>query len=176
MCQLVLIKGYGHFVKMESERCDVAFFAELVKENDVKNLESTLSSLEQTPDFSKEASDGYRVLQLAAILGRSEMIGVLVSKGAPVDETTASGQPTIVPLRAVSTISVLVGLTSLHLAAAWGQLTALKALVLAGANPTLKNVYRESAREVAARYKKTDCASYLETAGEPGTPAHCTSD
>ena len=61
--------------------------------------------------------------------------------------------------------SPFTGYTGLHIAGAWGQLETLKALVAGGANPSLVNVRRETACNIAERYGKKDCVDYLQSAG-----------
>lgn len=60
---------------------------------------------------------------------------------------------------------VLSGYTLLHCAAAWGQLNTLKSLVELEADIYAITFRGENAREIANRYKQTECAEFLDWAG-----------
>jgi len=50
-------------------------------------------------------------------------------------------------------------------AAAWGQLDAVKSLISGGSDHLLKNQYNETARDMASRYGKQECVVYLDRSG-----------
>ena len=58
------------------------------------------------------------------------------------------------------------GYTALHVAAAWGQLNAVKALIAGGSDHSLKNQNNETARDMAQRYGKLECVVYLDRSGK----------
>lgn len=58
------------------------------------------------------------------------------------------------------------GYTALHHSAAWGHLKCLKALVSLGANHLHTTRHKETARDIAMRYKKVDCAEFLDAVGK----------
>jgi len=51
-------------------------------------------------------------------------------------------------------------------AAAWGQLAAVKSLVAGGADHSVKNQHNETPRDIACRYGKEECVVYLDRSGE----------
>lgn len=51
------------------------------------------------------------------------------------------------------------------MAAAWGQLNAVKSLISGGADHSLRNQYNETARDMASRYGKLECVFYLDKSG-----------
>ena len=57
------------------------------------------------------------------------------------------------------------GYTALHVAAAWGQLNAVRSLISGGSDHSLKNQYNETARDMASRYGKLECVVYLDRSG-----------
>lgn len=57
------------------------------------------------------------------------------------------------------------GYRALHHAAAWGRVECLKVLVEGGANLHHKTTYDETARDIALRYKQTECVDFLDWAG-----------
>lgn len=58
------------------------------------------------------------------------------------------------------------GYTALHHSAAWGHLECLKTLVSLGADHLLTTRHKETPRDVAVRYGKEECVSYLDAVGE----------
>lgn len=52
------------------------------------------------------------------------------------------------------------------MAAAWGQLNAVKSLVAGGSDHSLRNQYSETARDMAQRYGKLECVVYLDRSGK----------
>ncbi|XP_055897513.1 ankyrin repeat domain-containing protein 45-like isoform X3 [Biomphalaria glabrata] len=99
-----------------------------------------LSSLNQR-DLS-----GKSPLDVAACLGRFEIIQFLISIGAEVNSTSSKGY------------------TCLHYAAAWGRKSVLKLLVEKGGNFHLRNIFEERPREVANRYNQNECVYFLDWA------------
>ena len=63
-------------------------------------------------------------------------------------------------------VNLFPGYSPLHCSTLWGQLETVKTLVALGANMQLRNFRGERATDVASRYLKTDCAEYLNWAGE----------
>lgn len=51
------------------------------------------------------------------------------------------------------------------MAAAWGQLDAVRSLISGGSDHSLKNQYNETARDMASRYGKLECVVYLDRSG-----------
>lgn len=90
--------------------------------------------------------DGKSALDLAAMLGRKEMIRELLERGADINSQTKRGY------------------TALHRAASWGHPDCLKVMVLNGADLQIHNTHGERAREIAARYHKDSCVEYLDRA------------
>lgn len=60
---------------------------------------------------------------------------------------------------------VLSGYTLLHCAAAWGQLNTLKTLIELEVDIYATTFRDENAREIANRYKQTECVEFLDWAG-----------
>ncbi|GCB67741.1 hypothetical protein scyTo_0005194, partial [Scyliorhinus torazame] len=104
------------------------------------NYEVTNEWLNIRDDFSRNA------LFATSMLGHSEVITELVTRGADVNEKTNRGY------------------TPLHCAAAWGKLESLKTLVDLGANVQETNFRGEKARDIANRYSKRDCIEFLDWA------------
>ncbi|XP_067894019.1 ankyrin repeat domain-containing protein 45 isoform X3 [Heterodontus francisci] len=107
---------------------------------DDPNYEIANAWLNIRDDFSRNA------IFAASMLGHSEVITELVTRGANVNEKTNRGY------------------TPLHCAAAWGKLESLKTLVDLGANVQEVNFRGEKARDIANRYSKTDCTEFLDWA------------
>ena len=63
-----------------------------------------------------------------------------------------------------NTLCVL-GYTPFHFAACWGHKDCLKILVQNGAEVDLRTKYGETPRQLAVRYKHSDCISYIDWAG-----------
>jgi len=109
---------------------------------------------EEDPFYSKVADmlyerdhSGKTPLDLAVILGRISMIKELVTRGVDVNYMSSTGY------------------TALHHAANWGKIESLKVLVDIGADLQLKTIRQEErARELAERYKKTECVDFLDWA------------
>ena len=57
------------------------------------------------------------------------------------------------------------GYTALHHAAAWGKISCLKILIENGSNIQARTITNERAREIAVRYRQTECVDYLDWAG-----------
>ena len=58
------------------------------------------------------------------------------------------------------------GYTALHLCASWGRLDCLKTMVSLGADNRLQTVHGETARDMADRYGKMECAEFLSCVGK----------
>ncbi|EDO47171.1 predicted protein [Nematostella vectensis] len=97
-------------------------------------------------ELNKRNPDGKSAIDLAAMLGRNEVVRELLERGAEVNSKTKKGY------------------TCLHIAACWGQVGCLKALVASGADLQIRNAHGERAREAATRYNKVDCIEYLDKA------------
>ncbi|KAJ1173202.1 hypothetical protein NDU88_005042 [Pleurodeles waltl] len=87
---------------------------------------------------------GRSPLFLACMLGRIEVIQEMAKHGVDLNQRTPRGYSPI------------------HCAAAWGQLDTLSTMVELGADIVANNFRGEKARDVALRYRKTDCADFLE--------------
>lgn len=107
---------------------------------DDPNHEKTYQLLNIHDDIGRNA------LFAAAMLGHSEVIQALVTRGANVNEQTNRGY------------------TPLHCAAAWGKQESLKTLVGLGANIRTTNFRDEKACDIAKRYSMTDCIEFLDWA------------
>ncbi|XP_062515788.1 ankyrin repeat domain-containing protein 45-like [Corticium candelabrum] len=113
---------------------------EIVARGDVEVLKE---SIEDATDLLDCDAENRTVLDLAAILGRSECLSELIKLGAEVDRCTESGY------------------TALHRAALWGHLDCVRALVQGGADITKKTRHNERAQDSAARYCHDECVRYL---------------
>ena len=60
---------------------------------------------------------------------------------------------------------IFIGYTLPHFASCWGQIDCLKVLVQSGAALDKVTMHGESVRDVAVRYKKTNCVEYIDWAG-----------
>ncbi|KAH9514542.1 hypothetical protein Btru_025606 [Bulinus truncatus] len=87
---------------------------------------------------------GKSPLDMAACLGRVEIVQFLVGIGGDINSTNSKGY------------------TCLHFAAAWGWKAVLKLLVEKGGNFQLRNIFDEKPREVAHRYNHTECVYFLD--------------
>lgn len=96
--------------------------------------------------LNRRDESGKSALDLAAMLGRADVIRVLIEYGADPNSATKTGY------------------TALHRAASWGHTECVKILVDHGTDIQIQNVHGERAREAAARYGKDDCANYLDRA------------
>lgn len=90
--------------------------------------------------------DGRAPLDWACLLGRTEMTTELLKRGALINGVGSKGY------------------TSLHLAAAWGQVECLKVLVGSGADIYLQTANKEKACDIARRYDKNEAVDFLEWA------------
>lgn len=96
--------------------------------------------------LTQRDNEGKCPLDLAAILGRHAMVKELLNRGVEVNEATGKGYQ------------------ALHHAAAWGRVECLKVLVDGGAGLHNKTIYDETARDIALRYKQTECVDFLDWA------------
>lgn len=119
---------------------DVERFRELF--DDPESLYST----DPGKALNERDKEGKSALDIAAMLGRKEMVRELLERGADVNFQTKRGY------------------TALHRAASWGHPDCLKVLVTNGADLQIHNVHGERAREAAARYRKDSCVDYLDRA------------
>ena len=120
---------------------------ELIKDNKHEDLSRLLSpeggnaSSEENEYISllKNTRTLIEPLRVAAVIpGRTQFIDLLVTAGTDVTSCSASGY------------------TALHLAACWGLVPALKALVRLGADLSAKTAYGETAEDIAQRYKQEE--------------------
>lgn len=110
--------------------------------DDPENVYAT----DPTQALNKRDKDGKSALDIAAMLGRKELVRELVERGAEINSQTKKGY------------------TALHRAASWGHPECLRVLVANGADLQLRNAHGERAREAAARYQKDSCVDYLDRA------------
>jgi len=96
--------------------------------------------------LSERDDNGKTPLEMAAILGRMDILKELLARGAECNQQTKSGY------------------TALHHAACWGKIECLKALVDKGANLQLRTQNGERAREAGERYNQAECVDYLDWA------------
>ncbi|XP_067941893.1 ankyrin repeat domain-containing protein 45-like isoform X2 [Watersipora subatra] len=85
-------------------------------------------------------------LDIAAALGRLDMVRELLARGAEVNSASIKG------------------ITALHRAADWGKIDVVKLLVENGADMQARTTYGERPRESAFRYKHIECVDYLDWA------------
>lgn len=95
---------------------------------------------------TRDAWDGKSPLDMASILGRTQIVQYLITK--EIDLSSASKK----------------GYTALHHAAAWGKLDVIKALVEGNANMQLRTAHGERPREISIRYRQNEVTEYLEWA------------
>ena len=152
----------------------------LIEEGGAEQLDKQLEEDEEREEkLSSFSPDGHTPLELAAMLGKEEVAKVLVAKGAEVNATNTSGQFHVhmqvtidyVNLHAhmfayMSALFTLSGYTALHMCVAWGYLDCTKSLISLGADPQLRTRHGETVIELALRYKRTECANFLDTVGE----------
>lgn len=96
--------------------------------------------------INERDSDGKSPLDIAATLGRVEIMKELLQRGADVNSVTPKG------------------FCALHHASAWGRLDAIKVLFEHNCNLQQRNVHNERPRETALRYNHTECVDYLDWA------------
>ncbi|KAM6456882.1 ankyrin repeat domain-containing protein 45 isoform 1-T1 [Liasis olivaceus] len=89
---------------------------------------------------------GRNLLFTTCMVGQSDIIQSLARYGVDLKDKTARGY------------------TLLHCAAAWGQLDTLKTLVELEADIYATTFRGEKAREIANRYKQTECVEFLDWA------------
>ena len=161
--------------------------------------EQLLTHLEEGEcDLNARSKHGRTPLGLAALLGREEVVRVLLEKGAEVNLANSSGMlagwhicntlanaaKDFVPMYTphhhyTHTHTHTVGYSALHHGAAWGRVGCLRALVASGANHHLSTRHKETPRDLAERYSKTTCVEYLDCVGTQDThecSIHCGSD
>lgn len=96
--------------------------------------------------LNERDDDGKTPMDMAAVLGRVEMMKELINRGAEVNNPTSSGY------------------TSLHHAACWGKVGCLKVLVENGADIQNRTAHGERPREIALRYQHPECVDFLDWA------------
>ncbi|XP_031573896.1 ankyrin repeat domain-containing protein 45-like [Actinia tenebrosa] len=96
--------------------------------------------------LNKRDKDGKSPMDMAAMLGRAEVIRELIERGADVNSRTKKGY------------------TALHRAACWNRMDCLRILIANDADLQLRNIHGERARESAARYNNTSCVELLDIA------------
>ncbi|XP_073242544.1 ankyrin repeat domain-containing protein 45-like isoform X2 [Porites lutea] len=125
---------------------------EIASKGDVERLRElfedpeSLYSTDPSQALNKRDAEGKSALDIAAMLGRKEMVRELLERGADINSQTKRGY------------------TALHRAATWGHPDCLKVLITNGADLQICNVHGERAREAAARYQKDSCVDYLDRA------------
>eukprot|EP00794_Sanderia_malayensis_P015964 gene15964-17570_t len=116
---------------------------------EVENLRDFMANvvptMEEGGDIINERNElGKSPLEIAAMLGRTEMLQELKTHGADVNLENSSGY------------------CALHLAAMWGWIDCVTFLVDNGADLQRKTKFGERPRECAMRFDKQDCAKYLD--------------
>ncbi|XP_068732415.1 ankyrin repeat domain-containing protein 45-like isoform X1 [Montipora capricornis] len=119
---------------------DVESFRQLFEDPDSVYSTDAARVLNARNEQSKSALD------IAAMLGRKELVRELLERGADINSKTKRGY------------------TALHRAASWGHPDCLRVMVLNGADLQIYNSNGERAREIAARYQKHSCVEYLDRA------------
>ncbi|XP_014772535.1 ankyrin repeat domain-containing protein 45 [Octopus bimaculoides] len=118
--------------------------------NSVKLLVDTLNDEENEllvpPLLNERNATGKSPLELCAILGRTDIMRELLSKGADVNLANCEGY------------------TPAHYASAWGQVAVLKILTEYGADLTINNIRNESPKDIAQRYGKVECIDFIDWA------------
>src|SRR5262245_13053793 len=113
-------------------------------------LEETEALIEAGADVNARDGHGETAIFGAAAWGRSDVVRLLISKGAEVNLTE--------PLRAYS---------PLHWAASHGNVETIRVLVEAGADPTLADRLGKLPVDVAHEAGKGAHVAYLKTVGPP---------
>lgn len=108
------------------------------------NPEELQSALEGQTNLDVRDGHGRNILDLAALLGRSAVLRILVERGVSVNGYNRSGYG------------------ALHWSAMWGRLACLKELVALGAPHDTKTRHGETAKDLAVRYNHTDCAEFMD--------------
>lgn len=106
--------------------------------NDEANKELAATLLDQRND------EGRTPLELCSILGRGEILKVLLKHGLDINLPNCKGY------------------TSAHYAAAWGQTHILKLLIEANADLSLKNFIGDTPRLIALRYGHMECVDFID--------------
>ncbi|GAB1598136.1 ankyrin repeat domain-containing protein 45-like [Argonauta hians] len=108
--------------------------------NDEENEHYVSAALNERNDSGKSP------LELCAILGRTEIMRELLTRGADAN------------------LSNCAGYTPAHYAGGWGQVDILKILTEFGANLNVVNERAETPKDIAERYQKVECIDFIEWA------------
>lgn len=163
---------------------------ELVISGDEAGLQNALEKVEDEKcaerDWKWRGKEGRTVLELAAMLGRSKIVRLLVCAGAPPNVVSSSGEfylpmciydhacytfPVHGNLQAVHMqhsphVTPFPGYGGLHFACIWGQLCCVRELVNSGGDHRLATEHNETPQQLAQRYGNTDCAQFLSCVGQ----------
>ena len=143
---------------------------QLIEKDDLDGLNELL---EDEFDFSIRNKDGKRALELSALLGRKNIIELLIQKEDNINVANSSGRNKrdlvlhihnnnyYIYIYTVLTI----GYTPVHLCCMWGHIDCLKVLIRAGADYNMKTRHEETVKQLSSRYGQTQCVSYLECTG-----------
>ncbi|XP_059148317.1 ankyrin repeat domain-containing protein 45-like isoform X2 [Physella acuta] len=120
--------------------------------NDLERLtncfdnQSDANRKEAIDNLNKRDSVGKSPLDIAACLGREEIVGLLVERGGEINKTNSKGY------------------TCLHYAAAWGRKNVLKILCDNGGDLQIRTIHNERPRDIAIRYNQEECVNFLDWA------------
>ncbi|XP_020627395.1 ankyrin repeat domain-containing protein 45-like isoform X1 [Orbicella faveolata] len=131
---------------MVKELFEVATKGDIERLRELFEDPESIFSTDPAQALNKRDKDGKSALDIAAMLGRKEIVRELLERGAQINSQTKKGY------------------TALHRAASWGHPDCLRVLVTNGADLQIRNAHGERAREAAARYKKDTCVDYLDRA------------
>jgi len=128
------------------------FLLQKIREGDAKEILEAFENTEHPvhSEMQNEMktfdTEGKSPVDLAACLGRKEILEELHKRGASLNEATETGY------------------TPLHRAAAWNRLACVKYLVQNDANINALTVNKERPKDIAERYRNNECRWYLEWA------------
>ncbi|XP_011403387.1 PREDICTED: ankyrin repeat domain-containing protein 45-like [Amphimedon queenslandica] len=115
----------------------------LVEEGDLIKLTEVLEEGQQ--DLSVRNRWDKSILEIAVILGRTEIVKHLITKGGNVNQANKRGYAV------------------LHVGAMWGKRDCLEALIEAGADINAVTKYNETPKDSAARYGHKECVDLFES-------------
>ncbi|XP_062259581.1 ankyrin repeat domain-containing protein 45 [Platichthys flesus] len=131
-------------VREEIFKCVVSGDLDTIKQH--LQAECVADESQEKDYFSKKDEFGRSALLTAAMLGKSDIVRVLVRGGAQVNEQTVRGY------------------SSLHLAACWGHVETVRTLLEQEADTQATTFRGERPVDLAQRYSKTDCVECLTLA------------
>ena len=138
----------------------------LVERGDREGLLQLLESISasnSTKEFGERNAQNLNAVDLAALLGRQELLELLLDHGADVNSTNKSGSTSICTNQLY--YMTLLGYSAMHYSAAWGKLECLQLLAEKGAEYNLTR-YKETPKDIAIRYGQKECVNFLIFHGE----------